>query len=225
MKPVSSDMSSVFKYDVNTWEPRTDFAGETYTIGDSQAARTSEDRMNVLLNNLPMSEWKMQVPGKTRGGRDTFVKKHLTSRKNVKPQLVDEDGRESKSDYEFLSSEVSSSSEEDFNEQKELSEEEMFSDENKEEDDKEFNRLCKMFISWSSADSKIAKFMRHLNPTKVYTKNEMNEMCVKYDIKDISHLVYKKRNESSGYGKILEKTNDTYRLYPQLVEAFEKNFK
>lgn len=91
-------------------------------------------------------------------------------------------------------------------------------------DKEEFNRLITMFGKWSKLDTKISKFMQHLNPTKTYSDKEMKELCKLVGITDISHLTIFKRNISKGYGKILQKKLNTYRLYPCLVDNFNKYF-
>jgi len=106
-----------------------------------------------------------------------------------------------------------------------LPEDESDSEEENIDDDEEFERLKKIFKTWSTAKSKIGKFMQNLNPTKTYTKNEIEEMCKKFSITLNLLLNSKYVSGSNGYGKILEKKKDTFRLYPQLVTAFKKNFK
>ena len=94
-----------------------------------------------------------------------------------------------------------------------------------EEDHIEFLRLCKIFKVWSNGDSKIARFMQHIDPKKTYTKDEIKKLCKEHGILILSHLTSRYNGAgSNGYGKILDKKNNTYKLYPQLLKAFEENF-
>jgi hypothetical protein len=89
----------------------------------------------------------------------------------------------------------------------------------------EFDRLTnKMFKVWSTTDSKISNFMKNLEPYKKYSNDEIKKLCVSNNITDLSHLRSYKRNNSSGYGKIIQKDNNKYYLYPCLIETFIKYF-
>ncbi len=91
----------------------------------------------------------------------------------------------------------------------------------------EFDRLTGekgMFAKWSKDDTKIARFMKKLKPKKEYTKEEMKELCDLVGIKDIGKILDVKRGGSHGFGTIIKKTEDTYQLYPSLVESFNKHF-
>lgn len=90
--------------------------------------------------------------------------------------------------------------------------------------EEEFIRLTtKMFPKWSKADTKIARFMKNLDPRKIYTETEMREHIAEVDIKQIAHLLNIKTG-TNGFGTILKKVNNTYQLYPELIKAFEENF-
>ena len=103
--------------------------------------------------------------------------------------------------------------------------EEVKSTEPKEELEKEeFDRLITMFAKWSKSESKISRFMQNLNPEKKYSEVEIKNVCKEYGITDISHLTIFKRNVSNGYGKILQKKNNIYRLHPSLIQEFNKYF-
>jgi len=91
-------------------------------------------------------------------------------------------------------------------------------------DKNEFNRLVTMFSIWSKLDTKISKFMQNLDPVKIYSNKEMKELCKDHGIVDIKQLLSKKYYNTNGYGKILQKNKDTYRLYPCLISNFNKYF-
>ena len=88
--------------------------------------------------------------------------------------------------------------------------------------EEEFVRLTtKMFPKWAKDDTKIARFMKNLDPIKIYTKTEMKELCEQTGIKDMSHLTTIKYNNSAGWGKIIRKNMDnTYQLYPELIKSY-----
>ena len=87
----------------------------------------------------------------------------------------------------------------------------------------EFERLTKtMFAKWTNADSKVANFMKNLDPVKEYTEKEMKDLCKNFN-KNIKTLT-KYENKKTDYGCILEKNGSTYRLYPELRKQFNKYF-
>ena len=89
----------------------------------------------------------------------------------------------------------------------------------------EFKRLTtKMFSRWSSSQTCIGNFMRSINPRKIYTSNEMNELCVKSGIRlsDCHSTTDKKRVK---YGNFIVKSdNSNFQLHPDLVCHYEKYF-
>ena len=92
--------------------------------------------------------------------------------------------------------------------------------------EEEFIRLTtKMFPKWSKADTNIARFMKNLDPRKIYTETEMMELVLETGIIRIilvQKLVFK---NSKGMGIIVRKNIDnTYQLQPVLVEAYNKYF-
>ena len=89
--------------------------------------------------------------------------------------------------------------------------------------DQEYERLCRIFFKWSTADSKIAIFMKNLDPNKKYTETEMKSLC-ENNIKRISLVMNKNFANGSGWGKIIQKKNNKYRLQPCLVETFKQFF-
>jgi hypothetical protein len=87
-------------------------------------------------------------------------------------------------------------------------------------DNEEFTRLTKkMFPKWSKNDSKIANFMKNLDPYKKYTENEIKELCTLNGIVNIGQLTNIKIG-TNGFGTILQKNNNCYRLYPCLINDF-----
>ena len=89
----------------------------------------------------------------------------------------------------------------------------------------EFDRLTtKMFAKWTKDDTKIAKFMKNLDPKKEYTKQEFKQAALSVGIQEIIHLTKSKVGNTNGFGTIMRKSNETYQLYPSLVESFKKHF-
>ena len=94
----------------------------------------------------------------------------------------------------------------------------------------EFTRLTReMFPRWCRADSKIATFMRCLEPSKRYTKEEFRLLCRASDIKVPGQLTRQSRSSgrthSQGFGMIIKKNeDDTFQLFPELVVHFNKYF-
>ena len=78
-----------------------------------------------------------------------------------------------------------------------------------------------MFPKWAKAETKIANFMKDLDPTKKYTRKEMNEYCKEKGINDLHHFTNAGKTK---YGMIIKIIKDQYYLYPELVEDFNKNF-
>ena len=90
---------------------------------------------------------------------------------------------------------------------------------------KDIEYVIHMFKKWSSDGTKIARFMQDLDPEKVYTKDEIQEIDPDWMKSNYTHFFQRKTaNGSKGYGKILEETRDGVRLRPCLVEAFKSNF-
>ena len=97
----------------------------------------------------------------------------------------------------------------------------------------EFDRLTlKMFAKWSKDDTKIARFMKNLDPENVYTKEEMKAYVKEMEITNIGHLMKcadsnnkKGQAHSRGFGSIIKENDDsTLQLYPCLVVEFKKYF-
>jgi hypothetical protein len=90
----------------------------------------------------------------------------------------------------------------------------------------EFERLTKtMFPKWSTSDSKIASFMKNLDPLKEYTEKEMRELCKENGISRIIQVTYYKiPGSGTGFGCILQKKNNKYKMYSELVNEFYKYF-
>ena len=92
----------------------------------------------------------------------------------------------------------------------------------------EFNRLAeKMFPYWSNKNnnSKISSFMKDLDPEKVYTHQEYIKYLEIKGITDKNHLTYyKSKGGSKGFGTIIQETSEGFKLYSQLLNAYQKNF-
>ena len=88
----------------------------------------------------------------------------------------------------------------------------------------EFNRLTTvLFPKWAKADTKIARFMKNLDPRKVYTYSEINTEAVNTGIR-LSELTKYIRNDAKGYGMILQCEKTKYKLQPCLIKAYNQYF-
>ena len=94
----------------------------------------------------------------------------------------------------------------------------------KELPEEEFIRLTtQMFPKWAKDDTKIARFMKNLDPRKVYTEKEMKELCQNTGITRVAQLLhFTTGKDGICYGTIIKKTNNNYQLYTELVSSFEK---
>jgi hypothetical protein len=95
----------------------------------------------------------------------------------------------------------------------------------------EYQRLTNdrngMFKRWSviTNNTAIAQFMREgIDPTKEYTKRELTELWKQYAKESFSHLFERVSGKSLGYGQIIIKHNDVYKLHPKLVLKFNEFF-
>ena len=93
----------------------------------------------------------------------------------------------------------------------------------KEIGNEEFKRLISMFKKWSLGSSKISIFMQNLNPDKVYNEDELKDLC-ENNVKRIALVTTKNFINGSGWGKILQKKENNYKLHPCLIEEFKKYF-
>lgn len=89
----------------------------------------------------------------------------------------------------------------------------------------EFFRLTtRMFPAWAVDDSRIALFMQDLDPNKLYNKTEMTELCMNNRIK-LSDVTDDPTRGWNKHGKLIQIVGGKkYRLYPVLVDAYEKSF-
>lgn len=85
----------------------------------------------------------------------------------------------------------------------------------------EFSRLEILFNKWSKSDTKIARFMRELDPEKFYTAADIKKSGL-----DVNNMLgTRDSSKHNCYGMILEKIgNGRYRLYRELVPLFLEIF-
>jgi hypothetical protein len=89
---------------------------------------------------------------------------------------------------------------------------------------KEYDRLTtKMFPQWANNSTNISGFMQQLDPNKLYTTAELKEHCLHNSIRMID-IVMDKSGKSNKYGSIMQKTNGGYKLYPELINHYNKFF-
>lgn len=108
--------------------------------------------------------------------------------------------------------------------------------EDREEEDKtdrlteyEVMEMQERFIKWyyDNTDYKISQFMRDIDPLKIYTKNDILHIFSKYNIHhgNWNNLFRFVQGNTNGYGKIFRNNqNDTYQLYPQLINIYRQIF-
>jgi hypothetical protein len=65
--------------------------------------------------------------------------------------------------------------------------------------------------------------MQHLNPVKIYKEKEINNLCKEIGITNLGQLLSIKVG-TNGYGTIIQKKDNTYKLHPCLVKEFNKYF-
>ena len=90
----------------------------------------------------------------------------------------------------------------------------------------EFSRLTtERFPLWAREDTKIARFLSNLDPTGVYSRREFIAMAKSVGLQEILMLQHYRKYKSNGYGQIMRRNeDDTYQLYPDLVESFLRYF-
>lgn len=82
----------------------------------------------------------------------------------------------------------------------------------------EFIRLTtRMFPKWSKGDSKIARFMQGLDPTKVYSKREILSHGL-----SVNDVTCSSNDMHHGNGQIMKKVKTGYKLYKELLPYIEK---
>lgn len=82
-----------------------------------------------------------------------------------------------------------------------------------------------MFPKWAKSDSKIASFMKELDPNKTYAEVEMKEYAKSKGIStSLNSLCNVKIGVSDGWGIILKKIESSYKLQEDLRVAFNKYF-
>lgn len=100
-------------------------------------------------------------------------------------------------------------------------EEEKIDVENSQMSKEEFNRLTtKMFPRWSKERGNMSNFLSSLNPEKIYTREEITDLCNEHN-KKLRLLTQKKRDRDDF---ILLHDEHGYRLHPDLITSFNKYF-
>jgi hypothetical protein len=91
-------------------------------------------------------------------------------------------------------------------------------------DAEEVDRITrKMFPVWEKATTKIATFMQNLDPLKSYQKKELENACAEYGVR-LTDCFTKDGQKRTKYGNLFKVSGNTFQLYPELVEAFNKYF-
>ena len=98
----------------------------------------------------------------------------------------------------------------------------------KKTDADEMKRLAdKMFPIWSKqlGQTRISKWIDALEPRRMYTRDEIGALCKEHDI-IFQHVMIIKYSKSGsrGYGEIMERDGNYYRLRPQLIPSHETYF-
>jgi hypothetical protein len=92
----------------------------------------------------------------------------------------------------------------------------------------EMKRLAnKMFPMWAKqlGQTRISKWIDALEPRRLYTRDEIGSLCKEHDIifQHVMVLKYSKSG-SRGYGEIMEREGNYYRLRPQLIASHDTYF-
>jgi hypothetical protein len=86
----------------------------------------------------------------------------------------------------------------------------------------EVKRLRGMFAKWSNnPTTNISKFMKNLNPTKIYTEKEIRLLSKTHKC-ELAALLKRTFQKSNGYGEIIKKNGLTYRLDKRLVKEYKR---
>jgi lysophospholipase L1-like esterase len=85
----------------------------------------------------------------------------------------------------------------------------------------EYNNILNKFTKWVKTSNNVSKFIKSLKLTKIYTKIEFNQLCKDTGAQG-THLQRLNYTSSKGYGRIIEKIDNCYRLYPVLVYGLGK---
>jgi len=95
----------------------------------------------------------------------------------------------------------------------------------------EFTRLTeKMFATWAKpyTETKISRFMKDLDPDKVFTAEEFKAFCDEHQIliNLVTNIRVGTKEYGHGFGTIIRKNKEdvTYQLYPELVDSFKHYF-
>jgi len=165
-------------------------------------------------NEVNFKDSIMSVPMNTK----KFPKgRNMTSKVKVKKSefnlVKKDDGGVDIEEYKYT----------EFSEKKQKTKINVISESFKQVGEEEYKRIISMFEKWSKDDTKIARFMQHLNPVKIYKEKEINNLCKEIGITNLGQLLSIKVG-TNGYGTIIQKKDNTYKLHPCLVEKFNKYF-
>jgi hypothetical protein len=183
-----------------------------------------DKRSDHLVKTTLVSNFKIRNPGKTRTGRAKTSNRKLDSRGSIKPQTVDDDGC-GDTEKDFVPVEI---------ERIPIAV----------LPDVEFNiidfrkKFVTLAIKWSSSQNttRIAQFMKSIEPEKIYSGLEIMDLALKTTGKseeptsrpEAEKLVSHCSSGGQGgycYGKILNKTEDgNFHLHTELVESFKTHF-
>ena len=79
----------------------------------------------------------------------------------------------------------------------------------------EYTNILNKFDKWRTASSSISKFVQALMTSKTYTSNEFSVLCKETGV-EATHTQHLRYGSSNGYGRIIEKVDNKFRLYPVL---------
>ena len=95
--------------------------------------------------------------------------------------------------------------------------------------DKEYDFLVPKFEKWKLSSSKIANFVRDLDASKIYSREEFRKLRKTHKITDCGQLTYSNKNGTKGYGMIIDRFKECgseyFRLFPELETLHQKSFK
>lgn len=88
----------------------------------------------------------------------------------------------------------------------------------------DYKWIIDMLKKWSCSSSNIAKFVKKIDPTKFYSDSEFKKLCNDTGV-DPTHTQRKSYGNSRGYGRIIEKVGNRFRVYSVLVNPLSNVLK
>jgi hypothetical protein len=90
----------------------------------------------------------------------------------------------------------------------------------------EMDKLEMSFREWSTAKTKIGMIMRMIEPTRIYSQREIEDILISCGtrVSNLPFLLDFKVGKAQGYGRIFKKSQGKYTLYEDLRELYSRYF-